>query len=123
MMHVRLAKPEESGTIVEWLSSQYPEAMDAFNGNTITLAAENGELRMAMPVQAVLFIWAIPENPKNKHSDTVIALTDLLDGVIKIAQKQGVKNIYFVGTTEGIKKQAAFFGFHEVTEPIYRMVL
>lgn len=123
MITTRVAKPEESETIVRWMEEQYPEALDAFGPNTLTLAAENGALKMAMPVQAVLFIWGIPENPENRRRETVVSLAKLLEGVVKIAQVHQVKNVYFAATTKEIEGQAVKNGFERVTDPIYRKVL
>jgi hypothetical protein len=119
-MKVRLAKAEEVPTIVDWTEKQYPGAMDGFGKNTLIPVAENGCLRMAMLIQAVMFIWGIPANPKNEHRDNVIALADLLEGAVNIAKKYEVKNLYFVGTTPEIEKQAPHFGFEKVDEPVYR---
>jgi len=119
-MKVRLAKSEELQTIVDWTAQQYPEAMDGFGKNTLIPVAENGELRMAMPVQAVFFIWGMPANPANQHRDNVLALVNLLDGVVRLAKHTEVKNIYFVATTKEIEEQAEHFGFEKVEQTIYR---
>ena len=120
MITVRLSKPEESKSIVEWMDEQDPYSKDCFGPNTVTLAAENGTLRMAMPIQAVLMIQSMPRNPKNRHRDTVVSLVELLKGVVSIAKAGNVKDIYFVATTKGIEEQAEHFGFERVNFPVYR---
>jgi len=119
-MKVRMATSEEVPQIVGWTAEQYPDAMDGFGKNTILPVAENGSLRMAMPVQAVMFIWGIPQNPINRIRDTVVALANLLDGVLALAKKTEVRNVYFIATTPEIEEQAVKFGFEKVTQPVYR---
>jgi len=119
-MIVRLANPEESQTIVDWIEKQDFYSLDCFGKNTVTLAAENGSLRMAMPVQAVLFIESIPQNPINRKRDTVQALKCLLEGVLSIARKGEVKWLYFLAGTKEIVEQAERNGFERVNLPVYR---
>lgn len=119
-MRVRMATAEEVPTIVNWTAEQYPEALDGFGKNTIVPVAENGSMRMAMPVQAVLFIWGIPQNPLNRIRDTVIALANLFDGVLALAKRTEVKNVYFVATTPEIEEEAVKWGFEKVEQPVYR---
>ena len=120
MMEARLAKPEEAETIVEWMREQDPNSLELLGKNALTLAAQNGELRGAMPLSLSLLIASMPMNPENRHRDSVVALVELLKAAVNLAKGLEIKELYFVGTTAEIQRQAGFFGFEEVPYPVYR---
>lgn len=120
MMQARLAKPEESETIIKWMDEQDPGSMYLIGKNTMTLVAENGKLRGCLPIRAVFFIDSMAHNPENRHRDTVHALVALLDSAVNMAKGLEVKELYFVATTKEIEKQAEDFGFYRIPFPVYR---
>jgi len=120
MIETRLAKPEEAEAIVNWMTEQDPASLHLMGESTLTLAAENGELRGAMPISMTFLISSMPMNPRNRHRDTVVSLVKLLEGAVKLAKGVGIKELYFVATTEEIEKQANHFGFYKIPYPIYR---
>ena len=118
-MNMRLAKPEESGTAVEWLCSTPQNLFDpAVLGyqSSLTFCVENGEPLLYMPLQVTLTMESIGRKPGIRHRDMAVALVQLIEGTRRFAQGAKIAEVYFICAEPGIIEQAQHFGFEKIME-------
>lgn len=122
---VRLAKPEEAGTILKWMianSQRNNFDMDAvMYPSTMVLCAENGMPRVFMPMQAVFVLDSLGPDPAIGHCEQVVALAELLQAAKSLARGMKVGELYFIGSDPEVNKQAELRGFKRVELPVYRL--
>lgn len=122
---VRLAKPEEAETILQWMIAN--SAKNNFDlqsvvcPSTMVLCAENGTPKVFMPMQAVFVLDSLGPNPAIGHSEQVLALAELLQAAKSLAQGMKVGELYFIGSDPEVNRQAELRGFKRVELPVYRL--
>lgn len=124
-MKVRLAKPEEAGTAVEWLRSTPENLFDPEvlgYPSTMTLCVENGQPEFFMPMQNCFFLESIGKRPGIRHRDMLLALVEMVKSVRHMAKEMKVAEIYFFCRDSSINVQAPHFGFELICEDKDRQV-
>lgn len=119
MMETRLAKPEESGMAIEWLTTTPENMFDpAVVGypSTVTLCVANGTPQLFMPLQVCLFMDALGKKPGIRKRDMAVALVTLIAEVHNFAVGAGVKEVYFFCKERTVSAQAPKFGFETICE-------
>lgn len=114
---VRLARPEEAETAIEWLNSTEKNLFDpSIFGykSTMTLCAENGQPSFFMPVQLCFFLESIGKRPGIRKRELVYGLVKFLESIRRAAIEWGIGEAYFFCKDETINEQAEHFGFESV---------
>lgn len=124
-MNVRLAKPEESGTAVEWLRSTPENLFDPSvlgYPSTMTLCVENGQPQFFIPMQMCFFLESIGKRPGIRKREMAVALVEMIESVRRMAKEMKVAEIYFFCRDSSINGQATHFGFELICEDKERQV-
>lgn len=89
---------------------------------TSVLVAHDGKPVTFMPVQLVAMIESLASRPGVTPLQLADALKELLKTVVFLSKKQGVHEVYFLGTDEAVTRMAQrHAGFEELPWKAYRL--
>lgn len=124
-LKLRLAQPEESKQIVDWLNNT-PE----FDPGILKYpmlgvhCAYNGAGPIAyLPFQRVIMLESLAVNPEAGPVDRGRAYRDLVKGVTLVASAEKIRELYFLATDEKVAKMAINHDFEELPWKVCRMRL
>jgi xanthine dehydrogenase iron-sulfur cluster and FAD-binding subunit A len=126
-MNIRLAIPDDAEKILAW--SEANKERSHFDAQTLAypltevICAENGKTQLYMPVQLAAVLEAMAPNPEATEMEKAKALYLSIYAIFEQVRKQGVREIYFIGTDPQVVKLAERVGFEEVPWPVYRKKL
>lgn len=125
-LKMRIALPEDTKQIIEWLNGNPRNLFDPdiLKYPTLrVLCAYNSEPVCFLPTQQALFLESTAMNPRALDPDRAQALRDLVKGAELLASTNGIKEIYMFGADEAVIKIAQDHGFERIPWPLVRLKL
>lgn len=125
-LKLRVAVPEDTEKIVEWLNANPRNLFDPdiLKYPTLrVLCAYNGAPVAFLPTQKALFLESLAVNPQANDLERAEALRDLVKGAQLLASSDGIKEIYLFGEDKTVLDIAEKRGFERLPWPLLRMKL
>lgn len=123
---IKLAGPEDSATLIEWLNSTKGNLFDPaiLKYPTLrTLCSYNGQPIAYMPTQRALFLESLAVSPDSSLMERAKSFRDLVKGAELLASSDNIREMYMVCEDENVLKVAEGHGFERIPWPILRMRL
>jgi hypothetical protein len=125
-LKIKLATPDQTKQLVEWLNSTKGNLFDPdiLKYPTLrTLCSYNGENVAYMPVQKALFLESLAVNPDSSLMDRAQAFRDLVKASELMASSDQIKEMYMICDDDNVLKVAEGHGFERIPWPVVRMKL
>ncbi len=125
-LKIRLAGPEDTQEIVDWLNGTKGNLFDPGilrYPSLRTLCAYNGNAVAYLPTQRTLFLESLAVNPASPLLDRAQAFRDLVKGSELLASSDGIRELYMLCEDENVLNVAEGHGFERVPYPLVRMKL
>lgn len=117
-LKIRLAQPEESAQIVNWLNAN---PSNDFDPNILqyptlqVICAYNGKPVSYLPVHRALVLESVAVSPDASELDKAQALRDLVKAAQLMASAHQIKELYFMVSDPMISNIAEQHGFEVTT--------
>ena len=126
-LKLRWASQNEAQTITEWLTANkandYDPAITEYP--TLKIMCSYGSMGpvMYLPSQRAIVLESIGPKPGIDAVTAAQALRDLVKGMTLDASGSGIREIYFIASTDDVKGMALKHGFELIESPVLRMKL
>lgn len=116
----RYAREEDFPQMIEWaaaikdLNLADPEILKYEKVTYYAAFRQNGKILGYMPAQLTVTLESLAPNPEASEDEWVLALKSLIQAVVHDAEREGIREIYFVCKDERVVKIAKKHGFTEI---------
>jgi hypothetical protein len=126
-LKVRIARPEDTREIAEWLLSTQdnlfdPKILEYQTFRAISAYNEDGNVAH-LPSQQGLMLESLAVNPASALLERGQAFRDLVKGSELLASSFGIREIYFICKDPDVVRVAEGHGFARIEFPVVRLKL
>lgn len=126
-LKVRIARPEDSKEIGEWLVGTPQNLFDPeilAYPTFRAISAYNGDGNIAhLPCQQALLLESLAVKPGASGMDSAQAFRDLVKAMELLASSFGIRELYFVCKDQDVVRVAEGHGFERLEFPVVRLKL
>src|SRR6266446_7645645 len=124
LVMVRLADPAKE-PVKDWLAANsarngFDPAILSYPAMKVLASHVNGTTLTYMPVQGVAVLESIGVNPEAKPLEIATGVKETVKAAVVLAQANGFKELYFLGSDETTEAGALRMGFEPLPYRVFR---
>jgi hypothetical protein len=121
---IRFANEHDNSIIRAWMCrTKHSDQRVLMYPTTKVLCVYDHQPVAYLPTQSVRMLESTAIGERVTEMESAAALRDLVKGAELVAESEGVRELYFLGTDERLNKVAVKHGFEQLPWPVLRMRL